>query len=131
MKTIKLGRIERAINVIKELETLKFTEKDIRGLTKVEKQFLIENNYNVVLNQKGTIGTNGILYMFIAKNKLGKKQLYAITKKQSISPNAHDISQSAYNHECWLLFDVASCEFSKYSYERRFCQTPNVRLIFA
>lgn len=125
------GRFQRAMDVVNELSTLKFTEKDIRGLSKCEKQFIIENDYNVVLNQENTIGTNGTLYMFIERNRLGKKQLYAITKKQSVRPNSHDISQSAYNYECWLLFDAERLEFSKYNYERRFCKVPNVRLIFA
>lgn len=124
METI--GRIERAMTIIKQLETLKFSEKEIIGLSKSEKHFIAENDYNVVLKQN-----DDVLYMFIAKNELGEKQLYAITKKQSIYPNAHDICQSAYNYECWLLFDAKKEEFSKFYYERRFRTIPNIILIFA
>lgn len=125
------NRMLKAQNRIKELDSVVFFKKDLRGLSSIEKQFIVENDYKIVFKQTNTIGTNGNVYLFIAKNKIGKKQLYAITKKQSISPNGHDISQSAFNYECWLLLDAQLWCFSKFNYERRFCTTPNTRMIFA
>lgn len=117
-------RILRAAAKAKRIEAMKFTEKELRGLTKSEKVFVRENNYSVCLNQ------NGIkLYMFVAKQLNGRKSLYAITKKQSINPNGHDISNEAYNYECWLLFDKKRNGFSKFYYERRFCKVGKSEII--
>jgi hypothetical protein len=133
MKTQTYHRIEEANKRVKELDALLFTNKEMRGLSKVEKDFIIENDYHVKLIQSNVIGTNGTLYMFIAKNLLGKKQLYAITKYQSINPNGKDIAgcESGNNYDVWLLFDARYGRFSKFYYERRFCTIPNRRLIFA
>lgn len=110
-------RILRAVNKAKRIEAMKFTEKELRGLTNAEKDFVRDNEYSVCLNQCGHK-----FYMFVAKQLNGKKALYAITKRQSINPNGHDISREAYNYECWLLFDRKKGGFSKFYYERRFCK---------
>lgn len=117
-------RILRAANKAKRIEAMKFTEKELRGLTNAEKDFVRDNGYSVCLNQ------NGIkLYMFVAKQLNGRKALYAITKKQSINPNGHDISNEAHNYECWLLFDKKRNGFSKFYYERRFCKVGKSEII--
>lgn len=92
------GRFECATARKEELSNLLFTEKEMRGLMQVEKDFIRGNGYQVSLNQNGDI-----FYLFIALNKLGNKQLYAISKKQSISPNNRDINESTLNYCCWLL----------------------------
>ena len=117
-------RILKASNKAKKIEAMKFTEKELRGLTKAEKDFVKENDYKVCLNQDGIK-----LYMFVAKQLNGRKALYDITKKQSINPNGHDISNEAYNYECWLLFDKKRNGFSKLYYERRFCKVGKSEII--
>lgn len=124
------NRILRAIKVKEEIEASLFTETDLRGLSKSEKEYIRENGYKCYVDISGFKGCVIRYYMFINRNLLGKKQLYALTKKQSLLPNGHDISESAYNYECWLLFNANERLFSKFNYERRFCTTPNMRMIF-
>lgn len=119
------GRFECAIEMKVELSNSLFTEKNLRGLLPVEKDFIRENGYHVELNQGGET-----FYMFIASTQLGKKQLYAISKKQSISPNGHDINESIFNYCCWLLFNAKKNTFSRFSFEFRF-SVPPVKFIFA
>ena len=103
------GRFEVATSRKIELSDKLFTEKEMRGLLRVEKDFIRENEYHVSLNQN-----DEIFYLF----PLGKKQLYAISKKQSINPNGHFI-------QLLLLAFI-----SKMSFEFR-CSVPNVTMIFA
>jgi hypothetical protein len=119
------GRFECAIARKEELNNQLFTEKQMRGLSRVEKDFIRDNGYHVALNQNGDI-----FYLFISTNNLGKKQLYAISKKQSLCPNGHDINYSTLNYCCWLLFNAKKRTFSKFAYEFRFA-IPNVKFIFA
>lgn len=114
---------------IRELSLLKFTDKQLRGLSKYEKQFIIENNYHVQIEQVDFLKRKQTMYMFIANDSLGRKRLYAITKKQSIQPNETKMFNGYFNYECWLVFEKDK-GFSKFNFERRFCKTPNVRLIF-
>lgn len=119
------GRFERAMEIKKELSESLLKEKDLRGLTKLEKNFIRENGYHVEFKQ----GDN-TFYMFIATNNLCKKQLYAISKKQSLCPNGHDINESSLNYCCWLLFNAKKNAFSRLSFELRF-SVPPVKFIFA
>lgn len=124
------SRILRAIKKAKRIEAMKFTEKDLRGLSKYEKEFIQNHDYNVCINCRITVSGDPVkLYLFISKQMNGRKALYAYTKKQSINPNGHDISMEAYNYECWLMFDRITNGFSKFSYERRFCKMGNSEII--
>lgn len=111
----------------KVLENAVFTEKDLRGLSKVEKDFIRENNMKKTYKD---------FYMFIEKNlSTGKKQLYAFHKLQSLFPNGNDICSDFINVECWLIFDSTAAKsfykdfFSKLRFERRFCQTPSTMIL--
>ena len=116
---VRPNRILRLQSEKKRIEKRVFTEKDIKGLSKCEKEFLIEN---------GMKATCGDFYMFIEKNKsTGRKQLYAYHKEQSLFPN--DYKGNRFNYECWLTFDRVRCTFSKLEYEVRFCQSPHERVI--
>lgn len=124
------SRILRACEKAKKIESMKFSEKELRGLSKPEKEFIRCNNYNVCINCRITVSGDPVkLYLFIAKQMNGRKALYAYTKKQSINPNGHDISREAYNYECWLMFDRITNGFSKFSHERRFCKMGNAEII--
>lgn len=109
-------RILRACEKAKEIENRLFTEKDIRGLASCEKEYIRENGYRVL----SELPNGEKIYLFVARQVNGRKALYAITKKQSISPDGHQISKDAYNYECWLTFLKRNSGFSKFFYERRF-----------
>ena len=114
------NRILRLQSEKKRIEERVFTDKDIKGLSKVEREFIIENNMKA---------TCGDFYMFIEKNKsTGRKQLYAYHKEQSLFPNDYKIG-NRFNYECWLTFDRVRGTFSKIEYEVRFCQSPHERVI--
>ena len=124
------NRILDACQKAKRIEAMKFSEKELRGLSNPEKEFIRCNNYNVCINCRITVSGDPVkLYLFIAKQMNGRKALYAYTKKQSINPNGHDISREAYNYECWLLFNKNENGFYKFSYERRFCKIGNSEII--
>lgn len=123
------GRILSAIKRKKEIESTLFSEKELRGLSKVEKEYIRENEYKCYVDIAWPRGTVRC-YMFIERDLIGRKRLYAITKKQSIRPNGRDISANAHNYECWLLFTPSITPFSIYFYERRFCRVPEIRMIF-
>lgn len=111
------NRILDACQKAKEIESRLFTEKDLRGLTINEKEYIRENGYRVL----SALPNGEKIYLFVARQENGRKALYAITKMQSINPNGHQISKDAYNYECWLAFLKRYSGFSKLYYERRFC----------
>ena len=124
------NRILVACQKAKRIEAMKFSEKELRGLSKSEKEFIRCNNYNVCINCRITVSGDPVkLYLFIAKQMNGRKALYAYTKKQSINPNGNDISRESSNYECWLMFDRAKNGFSKFNYECRFCEMGNSEII--
>ena len=127
MVSIQTGRILKAMQVIKDLDNAYYSEKNLRGLSPLEKEFIRDNNYKLHLIQSD----KKEFYMFIGCDLLGKKRLYALSKKQSMFPNGKDISSEAYNYECWLLFNPINWGFSTYFYERRFCKTPPIKMIYA
>jgi len=117
------NRILKLQTAKKELENAVFTEKDLRGLSKNEKDFIRENDMKKTYKD---------FYMFIEKNlSTGKEQLYAYHKLQSLFPNGHDISSEFNNVDCWLIFNATAKNsyykdfFDKNHFEKRFCQTPS------
>ena len=119
-------RILKAQIRLNELSNKKFSEKDLRGLSKIEKEFIIENNFNVRV---------GNFFMFIDRNNIDKKQLYALSKKQLINPNGKE--NGIFNYEKWLTFncknwDIFGSEkvFNNLYFERRFCKVPKISFIF-
>ena len=115
MKARILNAAERA----KAIESKKFAEKDLRGLTDAEKTFVRENGYNVCVSQYFPGRGYQKLYMFVARQANGRKALYAITKRQSIAPNRTDIFSNVWNFEVWMLFDAAAGMFSMTTKEIR------------
>lgn len=117
-----MARILSALKKAKEIEARKFTEKELRGLTNAEKEFIRDNNYNVCVTASiYAFGENKQkLYMFIARQRNGRKALYAITKWQSVYPNGKDFAEGAYNYQCWMTFSNKENGFSKFYYEFRF-----------
>lgn len=122
------GRILRAAQRAKQIEDRKFTEKDLRGLTKAEKEFVRENDYKGVTTSVMN-GRKQLLYMFVAKQRNGRKALYAITKRQSIRPNGKDFCSAGLNYWYWLTFDAKHAGFSSSFYECRFCNTEVEKVI--
>lgn len=114
---------------IKNFETQVFTEKDLRGLTKKEKEFLIKNDMKVQFDQPRGYKGFTTIYLFINRNAQGKKQLYGCSKKQSINPNGHDIAPNHFNYACFLILNNG--KFDKYNYEFRFNGRMNLNWIFA
>lgn len=76
----------------------------MRGLSNSEKELIRTNNYKRFFNQT-LDGHMAKLVLFIEKDRLGKKRLYAMSKWQIICPNRQDVAymQGALNHEIWLL----------------------------
>lgn len=126
-----MARILSALKKAKEIEARKFTEKDLRGLTNAEKEFIRDNDYNVCVS--ASIDAFGKrkqkLYMFIARQRNGRKALYAITKWQSVYPGGKDFAEGAYNYQCWMTFSKKENGFSKFYYEFRFFTMDNSELI--
>lgn len=94
------GRILRAAQRAKQTEARKFTEKE----------FIRDNDYKGVISQFMN-GRAQLLYMFIAKQRNGRKALYAITKRQSIRPNGRDFCPAGLNYWYWLTFDAKHTGF--------------------
>jgi hypothetical protein len=124
------NKVLNAQENIKEMNSLKFTDKDLRGLSKEEKDFIIENNYNVAVTQYDLSGNSIKMYLHIKRNNLGKKELFAYTKKQALRPNQKDVSKSHLNHEILLKFNAKESFYRKFNtleFERGFAN--NQRLI--
>ena len=124
-------RILKACKRAKEIESRFFTEKEMRGLTNDEKEFIRDNDYNVCVS--ACIDAFGDkkqkLYMFIARQRNGRKALYAITKWQSVYPGGKDFAPCVYNYQCWMTFSKKENGFSKFYYEFRFSTMDNSELI--
>lgn len=124
-----LPRYLRAYKTLKVIESITYTDTDLRGLSKAEKAFMHSNDNKIYVDEN-----NRRYYIFIARDlSTGRRRLYAIGKRQWLNPNGHDISQDAYNYECWLIVNTNSNPWHYVSplyYERRFCQilTPVVIL---
>lgn len=129
------ARFLQAIEKRDALNNRLFSETEMRGLSKVEKQFIRNNGYKAhVVQDRVNSLMKGTYYLFIERNRMGKKQLYAYHKKQVLCPNKKDICPNAYNYECWLTFNSNEnyWKFDLLNYERRFCILPNtITLIFA
>ena len=118
------GRITRACKRIKALEATNYDERDLRGLSRQEKDFIRENDYKCFYDCHDVMGRKHRYYIFISRDlTTGKNRLYAYEKKQYLDLNGHDISSDAYNYECWLTVDLRKGygDISRLRYERRFC----------
>ena len=71
--------------------------------------------------------------MFIDRDTIGRKRLYAYSSVQAYFPNGHDIVEGSpkFNYEMWLTFDARYYTaptyyepFSKYNFEYRFTNIP-------
>lgn len=69
------NRILKAIKVKEEIEASLFTETDLRGLSKSEKEYIRENGYKCYVDISGFKGCVIRYYMFINRNLLGKTTL--------------------------------------------------------
>lgn len=142
----------RILNILakkREMCEAKFTEKDLRGLSKIEKQFIIDNNYYRVYRRCGMVWDKyaqcGEYYiLFIGRDSLKRKRLYAYSNIQAMFPNGKDIMQNAYNYECWLtlnakyytdedpIYRVSDVyeAFSKFGFEYHFSDMPTMQSSF-
>lgn len=109
------GRIIRAQNRIRAFESVSYSEYDLRGLSKAEKEFMQENEMKSYFDCEGNR-----YYLFIRRNKTtGKKQLYAYEKKQWMNLNGRDF-KTDWNYAFWLTIDTRRNSISKFNYEYRF-----------
>lgn len=125
-----LPRYLRAYKTLMLIENITYTNTDLRGLSKAEKEFMNNNGNKSYIDEY-----DQRYYIFIARDlSSGKRRLYAIGKRQWLNPNGHDISPNAYNYECWLIVNTNTNPWHYVSplyYERRYCQcltTPAVIL---
>lgn len=116
-----LPRYLRAYKTLQVIESITYTDKDLRGLSKAEKAFMNSNDNKCYIDE-----CNRRYYIFIARDlSTGKRRLYAIGKRQWLNPNGHDISPIAYNYECWLIVNTNTNPWHYISplyYERRYSQ---------
>lgn len=100
---------------IKKFVETPFTEKELRGLSQAEKDFIRENNYMRLYRQKSDFKHMDKILLFIAVDRTtGRKHLYGQAKWQVVSPNTKDTCymQGALNHACWLLPQLyGGCDF--------------------
>lgn len=114
------GRIYRAAQRIKTFEGTPYTEYDLRGLSKAEKEFMRENDMKSYYDCRDVLGKMHRYYIFINTDKTtGKKRIYAYDKMQWLKPNGKDIGDY-WNYAYWLTIDTKRGEISKYNYEYRF-----------
>mgnify|MGYP000847831262 CR=1 FL=1 len=92
-------------NKFKAYFEVKFTEKEMRGLSNQEKELIRSNNYSRLFIQKENDKKLEKYVLFIEKDNLGKKRLYGMTKWQIICPNKKDVTsnQSVNNSSIWFL----------------------------
>ena len=99
------GMYYRMQEKIKALESVRYEESDLRGLSDIEKDCIRDNEYKCFVDVRGRR-----YYIFIAKNATtGRKQIYGQSKKQLISPNGHDICKDKFNYSCWLILQPNRC----------------------
>nr|DAM96599.1 MAG TPA: hypothetical protein [Caudoviricetes sp.] len=91
-------------NKFKAFFEVKFTEKEMRGLTEQEKELIRSNGYSRLFTQTNKGHLNNIV-LFIEKDHLGIKRLYGMTKWQIIAPNKSDVAymQGINNASVWFL----------------------------
>ena len=110
------GRFLRMQKALKAVEKFEYNDDDLRGLSAWEKDFMRENGMKIYWDGDTRY------YIFIARNlATGKKQLYAYTKKQMISPNS-DSYGNGYSYENWHTFQRLY-GFDCLHYERRAWKT--------
>lgn len=109
------GNVLRAQNRIRAFESVTYSEYDLRGLSKAEKEFMRENEMKSYFDYEGSR-----YYIFIRNNKTtGKKQLYAYEKKQWMNLNGRDF-KTDWNYAFWLTIDTKHNRISRFNYEYRF-----------
>ena len=121
------NKVLKAQSKIKEFRNTKFDYKELRGLTKIEKEFIINNGNKITFIQHTLTGKKIELFLLIKRNLLGKKELYAITKNQCLRPNEQDLQKGILNHEILLKFDPKYNGFITSQFERSYGN--NSRLI--
>lgn len=131
---VKNGRVLTIANRIKAYEGVCYEEKDLRGLSKAEKEFIRENDYRNYYDQREEDYKNGgykvvRYYIFINRNiSTGRPQIYAYCKLQWLDLGTEHFkvigSDTRWNYQYWLLFDKNGYEnrgkaFCRYEYEYR------------
>lgn len=114
--------ILRVQNELRVFEKETFTEKEMRGLTEQEKEFIRENDY-----KKYWDGDETRFYMWIQKNPLGKKQLFAFAKWQIIDPNGAGL-YGKLNYRYWHILTTDG--FKEYTYLATPWGNPNIKMYF-
>lgn len=121
------NRILRAQNAWKALCQEHFTEKDLRGLSAKEKEFIRDHAYFRVITIDSVYSwIRGRYILYIDRNKNGRRQIYAMRKDQLIqSAKASTFFPRNGNTEVWLTFNWEWPHFNMYEAEIRISKTLN------
>jgi hypothetical protein len=110
------GRILKAQNRIRTFESIRYSEYDLRGLSKAEKAFMCDNDMRSYYDCRDYSGRMHRYYIFIKKNATtGKKQLYAYEKTQWMRPNGQELG--SWNYQYWLTINTSNGKVTKFNYE--------------
>ena len=113
------NRILRAYQKLKAMDEEKFTEYDLRGLSKAEKEFIRDNGYSKTYSVKSSLlSGSGKFYLFVHRNRCGRMQLYAQRKDMVVRPNGINACfPTRWNNEVWLQFNWRWPHFNMYDVE--------------
>ncbi len=113
------GRFLKAQNRIRIFESVSYSEYDLRGLSKNEKEFMRDNDMRSYYDCRDYSGKMRRYYLFVKKNKTtGKKQLYAYEKTQWMRPDGQELG--SWNYQYWLVVntcDTCGPRITKFNYE--------------
>lgn len=125
------NRILNAQKRLRALEAEVFTEKDLRGLSKIEKEFVRENGYKKIYDvQSAYRFETGRFFLFINRNRLGKMQLYALRKDMLLRTcRANKNYPTCWNCEVWLEFHWSWPHFNTFDVEIHKTDTPNIQFL--
>lgn len=113
------NRILRAYWRLKALDEEVFTEKDLRGLSKAEKEFIRENGFKKTFSvQSSLLTSSGKFYLFVHRNRCGRMQLYAQRKDMVVRCNHYNrYFTNRWNNEVWLQFNWRWPHFNMFEAE--------------
>lgn len=112
--------IYRKQQKLQAMEAVKYEERDLRGLSQKEKEFIRANDYRMFVDCE----YKHRYYIFIARDlTTGRRRIYGLSKYQLIDPNGQyfPLTTARYNYSVWLTLntDPNSYPFNRYVYEVR------------
>ncbi len=113
------GRFARATKLLRAYESMPFNEYDLRGLSKMEKEFIRDNGMKTYFDD---VLYKRRFYLFINRDRTtGKRHLYAYDKKQWLNPAGKGYIGESWNCDYWLIVDTDRHCISPLLYEHRPC----------